>query len=141
MGKLITGQGTAQIQNGGCSLLGLGGAPVGLPRDPTNLSSFCGPVPKCLPNMTGGDALICSQCRCTSYSQTYNATVDCTPCMFNVRADPGETINLAAKLDDPREVQRLKEMTARIVELQKTAYTPSYPPNDVDAACDAMVAA
>ena len=143
--KLITGQGTAQIGNGGCSMLGLGGLPVGLPRDPKNLSTFCGPVSKCHGNETGGDALICSECKCTSYSPIYNATATgaakCVPCVFNVRSDPGETINLAAMLDKPEEVKRLATMTARLVELRKSTVHPTYPPNDDQAACDAMVAA
>lgn len=143
--KIITGKGTAQITNGGCSLLGLGGLPVGLPRDPKNLSTFCGPVSKCHGNETGGDALICSECKCTSYSPVYNATAkgaaQCMPCVFNVRSDPGETINLAAMLDKPEEVKRLATMTKRLVELRKGTVTPAYPADDNQAACDAMVAA
>jgi hypothetical protein len=147
--KLITGKGTQQYQNGdwrgGCSMLGLGGLPVGLPRDPKNLSTFCGPVSKCYGNETGADALICSECKCTSYSPIYNATAKgaakCVPCVFNVRSDPGETINLAAMLDKPEEVERLATMTAHLVELQQSTVTPAYPPDDEQATCDAMVAA
>ena len=145
--KLLTGMGASQTSKGGCSLLGLGGAPVGNPRDPRNTSTFCGPIATCSAagELSGGDALICSGCACPSYSPAYNAAATgkakCTPCVFNVRTDPGETVNLAAQLDDPVEVKRLATMTARLVALRATSYTPPYPPSDADAACDAMVAA
>ena len=169
--KLITGGGTMQTNSGGCSLLGLGGHPVGLPRDAANLSNFCGPIAKCAEATSAADILICTECKCVSYSPQYNATASgaakCMPCVFNVRTDPGEMINLAvrqnhppcteqrffyhvilskvrlffsqAKLDDPVEVERLAMMTTRLLELEKTQHMPPMPRDDHQTACDAMV--
>ena len=40
------------------------------------------------------DVLICSGCKCPSYQ---TGGEGCTPCLFDVTADPGETTNLASK--------------------------------------------
>ena len=125
-----------QVSNGGCSLLGLGGHPVRLPMDSTNLSSFCGPVPRCTGNETGQDGLICSQCRCPGYSPVYSPAQKCSPCLFDVLADPGETQNLASAMPD-----RLSAMTERLLNLRTTMRTVPAPPKDLAAACQAMVSA
>ena len=132
--KLITGAGTNSVT----CMLGLGGAPVGLPRDAANLSDFCGGS-SCTGGETGADALICSECKCPSYGAVYDPAAQCTPCVFDVRADPGERINLAALASSPRHAGQLASLTARLLELKKTEYTPSYPPDNLTAACAAMV--
>ena len=66
--KIITGKGTNSVT----CMLGLGGAPVGLPLDPANLSTFCGRS-TCSATETGADALICSECKCTSYSGVHSS--------------------------------------------------------------------
>lgn len=129
--KLISGLGTHSVT----CMLGLGGDPVGLPSDPNDLSDFCG-TSQCTGNETGADALICSECKCVSYSGVYDPEALCTPCVFELRSDPGERINLAAL---PEHADRLASMTARLVALQKTEYLPEYPPDNLTAACDAMV--
>jgi hypothetical protein len=111
------------------------GDPVGLPNDPTDLSNFCGSS-KCTGSETGQDAMICGQCFCPSYNGTYSPAAKphrCAPCLFNVRADPSERVNLAAS-NASVDVARLAEMTARLLELKKTCYTPQYPGNNVSDA-------
>jgi hypothetical protein len=129
--KIISGQGTRST---GC-MLGLGGNPVGLPLNASDLSNFCGGS-TCGSHETGADALICSECKCPSYSGVYAPTAQCMPCVFNVRSDPGERINLAAL---PQHAGLLASMTKRLLELRKTEYMPIYPPDNLTAACDAMV--
>ena len=97
--KLITGGGTAST----LCMLGLGGDPVGLPRDPANLTNMCGGS-TCTGRETGQDLLICSGCRCPGYNAFYDPLLMCTPCVFNVRSDPGERLNLANSAGDPRAV-------------------------------------
>jgi hypothetical protein len=116
--KLITGAGTNSLS----CMLGLNGDPVGNPIDPTNLSTYCGHS-HCTGRETGADALICSECKCQTYNTTYDPENHCTPCVFNVRVDPSERVNLA-KSTDPVDVARLGFLTARLLELRKTSYTP-----------------
>lgn len=116
-------------------MLGIGGNPVGLPLNASDLSTYCGRS-QCGANETGADALICSECRCGSYSGVYAPAARCTPCMFDVRFDPGERVNLASM---PQHATMLASMTARLLELKKTEYTPVYPPDNLTAACAAMV--
>ena len=116
-------------------MLGLGGNPVGLPLNASDLSGFCG-ASTCTGGETGADALICSECRCGSYSAVYAPAARCTPCMFDVRSDSGERVNLASM---PQHAAVLANMTARLLELKKSEYTPVYPPDDLPAACAAMV--
>ena len=129
--KIITGKGTNSVT----CMLGLGGNPVGLPLNPKNLSGFCGGS-SCTGNETGPDALICSECKCVSLSSTYDPEAGCSPCVFDVRADPGERTNLAAL---PQHADRLASMTARLLLLQKTEHMPAYPPDNLTAACASMV--
>jgi hypothetical protein len=116
--KLITGAGTNSLS----CMLGLNGDPVGNPIDPTNLSTYCGHS-HCTGRETGADALICSKCKCPTYNTTYDPENHCVPCVFNVRVDPSERVNLANSTD-PVDVARLGFMTARLLELRKTSYTP-----------------
>ncbi len=126
--KLITGTGAA----GTSCMIGIGGQPVAAANDPNDLNSTCGSS-KCTGNETDpSDILICSQCKCPGYKPGPG----CTPCLFNVNLDPSEMINLANN-----NAAKVAEMTARIQELAKGKWRPTYPPDDMAAACDAMVAA
>jgi hypothetical protein len=62
----------------------------------------------------------------------------CTPCIFDVRSDPAERVNLANS-SDPTNVKRLMNMTRRLLELKKTKYVPQYPPDNLTAACHVMI--
>ena len=129
--KIITGAGT---ESTGC-MVGIGGNPVGLPLNSSDLSNYCGSS-SCSGKETGADALICGECKCASYSGVYSPEAHCTPCVFDVRADPGERHNLAAL---PQHADQLASMTARLLELKKSEYMPTYPPDNLTAACAAMV--
>ncbi len=127
--KLITGSGTGPST----CMVGIGGRPVPPANDPNDLNTTCGTM-HCTGNETDpADALICSGCKCPSYT---TGGEGCTPCLFNVVADPGETTNLASK--NPAKVAA---MTARVLELAKGTAHPEYPASDMAAACEAMVAA
>jgi len=152
--KLITGGGTGPPYG----MIGIGGDPVALPASNNDYSDHTG-ASACTGNEVPGspDAMICMGCRCPAYSTTYNATAGCTPCIFNVRLDPGERINLAsvymeqaaaAAAAAAAEVggdfavaeggELLASMTARLLELQRTRHDPVYPPDNYTAACDMM---
>ena len=73
---------------------------------------------------------------CPTYSDVYNASEGCTPCVFNVRTDPSEKDNLAATSVG---IELLKNLTNRLKVLQNTIYNPGYPPKDTEKACDMMV--
>lgn len=79
--KLITGKGTGPST----CMVGIGGRPVPVANDPTNLSTTCG-TGHCTGNETDpADTLICSGCKCPDYKPG----PDCTPCLFNLAEDPG----------------------------------------------------
>ena len=119
--KLITGLGAHSVHG----MLGRRGHPVGLPLDPTNLTNLEGGS-TCTGHETDpADVLICSLCKCESYSGVYDPAAQCTPCIFNVRSDPSESINLAAT-DEGKYVAMLVAMTARLGELNKTAVIVRY---------------
>jgi len=137
--KLITGAGAAAPN----CMLGIGGNPVALPAGPNDYSNHCGGS-ACTGKEAPGsqDAMICTGCRCPSYGTSYLAPA-CTPCLFNVRTDPGERINLAGPSGGslghgPAPPATLASMTARLLELQKTRYDPVYPDDNFTAACDVM---
>lgn len=149
--KLITGQGTGAST----CMVGIGGRPVAAANDPTDLNTTCG-TGHCTGNETDpADQLICSGCKCPHYKPGPG----CTPCLFNLAVDPGmdsaaacpwlarcfpltlcafagETTNLADA--NPAKVA---SMTARILKLAEGTVQPDYPPSNMQAACEAMVAA
>ena len=131
--KLITGMGAAAPN----CMLGIGGNPVSMPTGPNDLSNRCG-ASHCTGKEAPGsqDAMICTGCRCPSYSGVYSAPT-CTPCLFNVRTDPGERVNLADAAPSEH-ATRLATMTSRLLELQKTRYDPVYPEDNFTAACEVM---
>ena len=143
-------------------MIGIGGNPVTLPANNNDYSDHTG-ASACTGKEVPGtpDAMICMGCRCPSYSTTYNASAGCTPCIFNVRLDPGERINLAsvyleqsgvggsdgggtdgAGADSGTTVEErgelLASMTSRLRELQRTRHDPIYPPDNYTAACEMM---
>lgn len=148
--KLITGGGAAAPN----CMLGIGGNPVALPAGPNDYSNHCGGS-ACTGKEAPGspDAMICTGCRCPSYGTSYLAPT-CTPCLFNVRADPGERINLADPAAawgptgsdrggsglgfGPGQAAMLASMTERLLALQKTRYDPVYPDDNFTAACETM---
>ena len=138
-------------------MLGIGGNPVQLPANDNDYSNHCGGSACTGKEVPGSaDAMICTGCRCPSYHGVYNASQGCTPCLFNVRSDPGERINLATpnglkwkweqqqrgwgeqegNLDQYRSM--LATMTSRLLELQTTRHDPIYPLDNFTAGCAAM---
>ena len=117
---------------------------MGLPLDATDISSFSGGSTCSGNEKDPADALICSFCRCPTYAGAYNKTAKCMPCLFNVRDDPSESVNLAEDVEPGgggASAARLVAMTARLLALKKTAVVVPYPPSNFSAACDAMRAA
>ena len=84
------------------------------------------------------DKLICSSCICKTYSDVYDASVGCTPCVFNVRTDPSERDNLVGPSGSPAGAELLKNLTHRLKVLRNTSYSPVYPASDLNKACEAM---
>lgn len=125
--KLISAQGAGRPQ----CMLGLGGRPVGTPHDPKNLSTFSGGS-KCTGKETGIDAELCWACKCESMNMTHDP--NCRPCLYNLADDPSEANNLASSMPE-----KVEELHARLRALTATTVRPSWPPDDLNGACAAMV--